>query len=291
MGEGGGGQRQADHQRDEHDQPGHAVPPRCRIPGRTLSDRRGVLRPLTFRAAAETYDRHVGRYAPALGSALVEFAGIEPGMRALDVGCGPGALTAQLARRLGAAHVCGAEPSEPFAEACRERVGVEVVPRARRGAPVRGRRVRRGALAAGRELHDRRAGGGGRDGARDAAGWTGRLVRMGLRGRDDVAAGVLGRRAGGGPGARRDRRRGRRHALVRGGRAGRAVAGGGPARRPHGRARGERRLRRLRRPVGAAADRRSHRPGRSASRSTRTARRRCARPTGAGWAWATDRSS
>jgi SAM-dependent methyltransferase len=81
----------------------------------------------TFRAAAETYDRHVGRYAPALGSALVEFAGIEPGMRALDVGCGPGALTAQLARLLGPANVRAAEPSEPFAEACRERVGVEVV--------------------------------------------------------------------------------------------------------------------------------------------------------------------
>jgi SAM-dependent methyltransferase len=81
----------------------------------------------TFRAAAETYDRHVGRYAPALGAALIEFAGIEPGMRALDVGCGPGALTAQLARLLGPANVRAAEPSEPFAEACRERVGVEVV--------------------------------------------------------------------------------------------------------------------------------------------------------------------
>jgi SAM-dependent methyltransferase len=81
----------------------------------------------TFRVAAETYDRHVGRYAPALGSALIEFAGIEPGMRALDVGCGPGALTGQLARRLGKANVCGAEPSAPFAEACRQRVGVEVV--------------------------------------------------------------------------------------------------------------------------------------------------------------------
>jgi SAM-dependent methyltransferase len=86
-----------------------------------------VLQHLTFRAAAETYDRHVGRYAPPLGSALIEFAGVEPGMRALDVGCGPGALTAQLARRLGAPNVCAAEPSEPFAEACRERVGVEVV--------------------------------------------------------------------------------------------------------------------------------------------------------------------
>jgi SAM-dependent methyltransferase len=43
------------------------------------------------------------------------------------VGCGPGALTAQLARLLGPANVRAAEPSEPFAEACRERVGVEVV--------------------------------------------------------------------------------------------------------------------------------------------------------------------
>jgi SAM-dependent methyltransferase len=82
----------------------------------------------TFRAAAETYDRHVGRYTRALGAELIEFASIEPGMRALDVGCGPGALTGELARLLGPANVRGAEPSEPFAEACRERLpGVEVV--------------------------------------------------------------------------------------------------------------------------------------------------------------------
>lgn len=81
----------------------------------------------TFRASADAYDRHVGRYGAQLGSALIEFAGVEPGMRALDVGCGPGALTAALAERLGTANVCGADPSEPFAEACRARLpGVEV---------------------------------------------------------------------------------------------------------------------------------------------------------------------
>ena len=82
----------------------------------------------TFRAPADVYDRHVGRYGPPLAAGLIAFAGVEPGMRALDVGCGPGALTAALAERLGAANVSGADPSEPFAEACRARVpGAEVV--------------------------------------------------------------------------------------------------------------------------------------------------------------------
>jgi SAM-dependent methyltransferase len=43
-------------------------------------------------------------------------------MRALDVGCGPGALLSALAERLGAENVAGADPSEPFVEACRARV-------------------------------------------------------------------------------------------------------------------------------------------------------------------------
>jgi SAM-dependent methyltransferase len=82
----------------------------------------------TFRASADAYDRLVGRYGSQLASALIGFAGVEPGMRAVDVGCGPGALTAALAERLGTANVRAADPSEPFVEACRGRVpGVEVV--------------------------------------------------------------------------------------------------------------------------------------------------------------------
>jgi SAM-dependent methyltransferase len=89
----------------------------------------------TFRAAA-AYDRHVGRYAQQLASALIAFAGIEPGMRALDVGCGPGALTAALADMLGAANVSAADPSEPFVEACRQRSpGVNVVVAAAEALP------------------------------------------------------------------------------------------------------------------------------------------------------------
>jgi SAM-dependent methyltransferase len=82
----------------------------------------------TFRASPEAYERHVGRYGPQLASALVAFADVAPGMRVLDVGCGTGALTAALAGRLGASSVCGADPSEPFVRACRDRApGVEVV--------------------------------------------------------------------------------------------------------------------------------------------------------------------
>jgi SAM-dependent methyltransferase len=45
----------------------------------------------------------------------------------LDVGCGPGALTAELIRRLGPDAVAAVDPSEPFVQAARERhPGVEV---------------------------------------------------------------------------------------------------------------------------------------------------------------------
>ena len=90
----------------------------------------------TFRVAADAYDRHVGRYSAALAAALIDFARIEPGMRALDVGCGPGALTAVLAERLGAENVAAADPSEPFVEACRARSpGVDVVVAAAESLP------------------------------------------------------------------------------------------------------------------------------------------------------------
>jgi SAM-dependent methyltransferase len=91
----------------------------------------------TFRtSAADAYDRHVGRYGATLAAALIEFARIEPDWRALDVGCGPGALTTALSQYLGPAGVCAADPSEPFAAACGSRLpGVEVVVAAAESLP------------------------------------------------------------------------------------------------------------------------------------------------------------
>ena len=43
----------------------------------------------TFRAPVDAYDRLVGRYSPQLASALIDLALVPPGMRVLDVGCGP----------------------------------------------------------------------------------------------------------------------------------------------------------------------------------------------------------
>ncbi len=81
----------------------------------------------SFQVPAEAYDRHVGRYSPALARDLCAAAGVRPGDRALDVGCGPGGLTTELAERLGPPHVAAVDPSPPFAAACAARLpGVDV---------------------------------------------------------------------------------------------------------------------------------------------------------------------
>ena len=76
----------------------------------------------TFEVAAETYDLHVGRYAPALARAHVRLLDLRKRGDVLEVGCGPGALTEILAETVGGRHVCAVEPSESFADACRIRV-------------------------------------------------------------------------------------------------------------------------------------------------------------------------
>jgi SAM-dependent methyltransferase len=76
---------------------------------------------MSFAVAADSYDRFMGRYSVQLSPQLADLAGVTAGQRVLDVGCGPGALTAELVRRLGAGAVAAIDPSEPFVEAARER--------------------------------------------------------------------------------------------------------------------------------------------------------------------------
>lgn len=83
---------------------------------------------MSFDVAAEAYDRFMGRYSTLLAPQLADLAGVKPGERALDVGCGPGALTTELVRRLGPEHVAAVDPSAPFVAAARARQpGVMVI--------------------------------------------------------------------------------------------------------------------------------------------------------------------
>jgi ubiquinone/menaquinone biosynthesis C-methylase UbiE len=76
---------------------------------------------VSFNVAADAYDRFMGRYSVQLAPQLADFAGVRAGQRVLDVGCGPGALTAELVARAGAPSVSAVDPSEPFVAAVRQR--------------------------------------------------------------------------------------------------------------------------------------------------------------------------
>lgn len=64
----------------------------------------------------------MGRYSEPLAVQFVDRARVRAGQRALDVGCGPGALTAQLVARLGSDAVLAIDPSPRFVEAVRARL-------------------------------------------------------------------------------------------------------------------------------------------------------------------------
>ena len=82
---------------------------------------------MSFDVSASAYDRFMGRYSGPLAVEFVDAIGPTANQRVLDVGCGPGALTAELVRRVGAEQVAAVDPAPAFVEACRQRLpGVEV---------------------------------------------------------------------------------------------------------------------------------------------------------------------
>jgi SAM-dependent methyltransferase len=72
-----------------------------------------------FRVDGDAYDDFMGRYSKRLARLFAEFAGVQAGSRALDVGAGTGALTAELLAR--GATVAAADPSPEFVAVLRER--------------------------------------------------------------------------------------------------------------------------------------------------------------------------
>ncbi len=82
---------------------------------------------MSFDGSGEAYGQFMGRYSEPLAAQFLLLVGDRLGSRVIDVGCGPGALTAALAAQLGPAGVAAVDPSESFVAAARARLpGVEV---------------------------------------------------------------------------------------------------------------------------------------------------------------------
>jgi SAM-dependent methyltransferase len=74
---------------------------------------------MSFEVPPDAYARFMGRYAEPLAQVFTAFAGVGKGHKVLDVGCGPGALTAHLLAV--GAEVTAIDPSPPFIDAMRTR--------------------------------------------------------------------------------------------------------------------------------------------------------------------------
>jgi SAM-dependent methyltransferase len=72
---------------------------------------------------AAAYERFMGRWSAAVAERFLSWLAAEPGGRWLDVGCGTGALAAQIVARAAPAEVVGVDPSSAFVEAAAARLG------------------------------------------------------------------------------------------------------------------------------------------------------------------------
>lgn len=91
---------------------------------------------MSFEVSADAYTKFMARFSEPLAVQFADLAGVASSgrssdgpvsqipadLRVLDVGCGPGALTAELVRRLGPASVHAIDPSESFVAAARGRL-------------------------------------------------------------------------------------------------------------------------------------------------------------------------
>ena len=66
---------------------------------------------------AAAYEHYMGRWSRRLAGPFLDFAGVKPGDRVLDVGCGTGVITAALGER--SCTAVGVDASEPYLDAAR----------------------------------------------------------------------------------------------------------------------------------------------------------------------------
>ncbi len=91
---------------------------------------------MSFEVSADAYAQFMGRFATPLAEQFALRSALVRGQRVLDVGCGTGALTAELVRRVGAGTVAAVDPSDAFVEEMRRqfpdvdvrRVNAEALP-------------------------------------------------------------------------------------------------------------------------------------------------------------------
>src|ERR1022692_3076653 len=76
---------------------------------------------MTFNVTAGSYDQFMGRFSGPLAVQFARLAGVRAGQRVLDAG--PGALTAQLAERLGAGAVSASGRPVPMSPSWTRRAG------------------------------------------------------------------------------------------------------------------------------------------------------------------------
>jgi len=71
---------------------------------------------------ADSYARFMGRFSEPLAPLFADLVPVPPEGQVLDVGCGPGVLTAELAARYGAERVLAIDPTPGFVAAARARL-------------------------------------------------------------------------------------------------------------------------------------------------------------------------
>ena len=78
---------------------------------------------MSFDVSADAYARFMGRWSEPLSGVFLDSADVPVTGQVLDVGCGPGALTAVLVDRYGAPAVAAIDPSESFVAATKDGEG------------------------------------------------------------------------------------------------------------------------------------------------------------------------